>query len=83
MNAIDVTITSYPDRPGLVAEFWCEQGMWGELRLDEATGIFSMELFPLEAGHRPMLDLEALEKAIAKAKRRLLEIEGLESSAKP
>lgn len=83
MNAIDVTITSYADRPGLVAEFWCEQGMWGEIRLEEPTGTFSLELFPLEGGCRPLLDLEALERAIANAKRRLLEIQGWETHAKP
>lgn len=82
MSQIDVTITSYPNQPGLVAELWCEQGMWGEIRLKEESGTFSMELFPLKAGYRPLLDLEALEKAIAEAKRRLLEIQGSETPAK-
>jgi len=37
MNNIDITITSYPDQPGLVAELWCEKGMLGEIRYQNDT----------------------------------------------
>jgi hypothetical protein len=79
MNKIEVTITSYPDRPDLIAEMWCENGLWGELRFHQPTGAFSLELFPLERGIRPLLDVGELERELAKAKRRLLEIQGLAS----
>lgn len=81
MKKTDITITSYPDRPGLLAELWCEKGRWGELRYHEATGKFSVELLPLEGGFRPVLDLSDLELALANAKRRLLEIQGFASAA--
>ena len=81
MNKIEVTVTSYPDRPELLAEMWCENGLWGEIRFHQASGGFSLELLPLKEGFRPLLDVGALENAIAKAKRRLLEIQGLASPA--
>ncbi|HEX7449416.1 MAG TPA: hypothetical protein VF306_17805 [Pirellulales bacterium] len=81
MKKTDITIASYPDRPELLAELWCEKGMWGELRFDEGTGKFVLELFSLDGGFRPVLDLADLELSLANAKRRLLEIQGLASSA--
>ena len=76
MSKIDITITSYLDQPGLVAEIWCELGMFGTLRLNKETRSFVVDLFPIQGRH-PSVDPVALEKEIAKAQRRILEIEGL------
>lgn len=77
MNSLNTTITSYLDQPGLVAEIWCELGMVGAIRRQAETDSFTVELYPILGNERPVLDLATLELEITKAKRRLLEIEGL------
>ena len=78
MNSINITITSYSDQPGLVAEIWCELGMLAAIRRQGDKSSFTIEFFPIAGDKRPTFDLGSMEAEIVKAKRRLLEIEGLQ-----
>jgi hypothetical protein len=73
---IEITITTYPGEAELVAELWGENVMCCAIRWHHDSRAFSLELFPPANGSTPVFDLQAFEAAIARAKERLLQIEG-------
>lgn len=76
LSKLELILTSYPDESALVAELWCESGMFAAIRYQGDSPDYWFELFPLADRDCPRINLTELEGIITQAKRRLREIEG-------
>ena len=82
-STLELVLASYPeDYSVLVAELWCQHGMFAAIRLQNAANVFSMEFFSVPSVEPVFLDLAEVESLISRAKRRLKEIEGVKDETK-
>lgn len=75
LESFKVIVTSLPDEEDMISEIYYDKVQWAEVRIKNNT-------LNVQVYHHPHLEhwefnLESAIKALEKAKRRLLEVEGL------
>ena len=77
VNQIELVVTSYPDDYALVAELWCDLGLFATIHLLKQDQTFVMELYPVAGGRGPCLKVAEFEEFVQLTKQRSLAIDGI------
>jgi hypothetical protein len=70
-------IVSHKDRDDLYAELWGGDEQWGEIRLDR-DGREVLKIHPPRSGAGYEFELSSVTQLLERARKHLLEIEGIE-----
>lgn len=74
--SFDFGIVSSMDRDDLYAELMWDNVQWGEIAIEQLSGLLKLTLYPSPDGRPWVFDLLAAQGVLEAASKRLLEVEG-------